>query len=237
MIRAIIIDDEITGVETIKVLIEKHIQGVKVIATETNPFKATGLIEDYKPDVVFLDIDMPKMDGFQLLDQLTFKDFKLVFTTAHESFAVKAFKINAFDYILKPIDLDDLKACMDKIKSAITHKPEAIHAGANIIELSVSDGIIFVKQEEIIRLEAGGNYTTFFMNNKVRHVVSKKIKEYEMTLNPRLFYRCHRSHIVSLRQVVKMVTTDGLFAQMTDGSMPEIGKANKEEFLKKLKQL
>src|SRR5882757_6418332 len=107
MYRAIIIDDELSGVNTLKLLIEKYIPSVRVVAISTDPENGIRLIEDYKPDVVFLDISMPKMNGFELLSRLNYKGFKLVFTTAHEEYAIKAIKNKAFDYLLKPIDVEE----------------------------------------------------------------------------------------------------------------------------------
>src|ERR1700758_4857450 len=116
MYRAIIIDDELIGVNTLKILIEKYTTSIiRVVATSTEPENGIKLIEDYRPDVVFLDISMPKMNGFELLEKLTYKDFKLVFTTAHEEYAIKAIKNRAYDYLLKPIDIDELKQCIERI--------------------------------------------------------------------------------------------------------------------------
>src|SRR5687768_2248941 len=111
MLRAIIIDDEQIGVATLKQLIELHSKEVRLVATATEAEKGVELIEDYRPDIVFLDINMPGMNGFELLEQLRYKDFKLVFTTAHEKYALQAIKNKAHDYLLKPIDVQELKAC------------------------------------------------------------------------------------------------------------------------------
>ena len=238
MLRAVIIDDESIGINTLKILIEKHCPEIKVVATATEPEKGIGAIEDYKPEIVFLDISMPKMNGFELLDKLVFKKFKIVFTTAHREHAIKAIKNGAYDYLLKPIDIDELKSCTNKIiESSVKIKATPKTQTPQLIELSVKDGIIFIKPNDVIRLEASGSYTIFYLVNKVRHLASKNLKECEPMLDPGLFYRCHQSHIINLQKVVKMVSSDGLFAQMSDGSMPEIGRKNKEIFLEKLKTL
>lgn len=238
MLRAIIIDDELIGVNTLKLLIEKHTPEIKIVATATEPEKGITAIEDYKPEIVFLDISMPKMNGFELLERLTFKDFKLVFTTAHQEHAIKAIKNGAYDYLLKPIDIDELKTGVNKILEQ-GQKISEIHkkVSSNLIELAVKDGIIFIKPVEVIRLEASGSYTVFYLENNVKHMASKNLKECEALLDPFLFYRCHQSHIINLNKVVKMVSADGLFAQMNDGSMPEIGRKYKEIFLGKLKSI
>jgi two-component system, LytTR family, response regulator len=237
MLRALIIDDEIIGINTLKVLIEKHVPEVNVVATTTDPAEGITLISNYKPDIVFLDVSMPKMDAFELLDRVAFKDFKLVFTTAHAEYALKAIKSQAHDYLLKPIVIDELVDCIRNISRKEIQPQATPKVTSNIIELSVRDGIIFIKPNDVIRLEASGSYTTFYLENNVRHVASKNLKECETMLHSPFFYRCHPSHIVNLKKVVKLVSTDGLFAQMTDGSMPEITRKNKEAFLERLKSI
>lgn len=238
MLRTIIIDDELIGINTLKVMIENNFSNVKVVASTTDPDKGITLIEDYKPEILLLDISMPKISGFDLLNRLIYKDFKLVFTTGHSEYALKAIKNRAFDFLLKPIDIDEFKNCISKIidekfQSGIKSNENHLH----IIELPVKDGIIFIKQQDIIRLEASGSYTVFYLVNNVKHIASKNLKECETMLDHAIFFRCHLSHIINLQKVTKMVSTNGLFAQMSDGSMPEIGKKNKEAFLTKVKHL
>lgn len=115
MQRTIIIDDELIGISTLKILIERYTPTLNVIATTDDPEEGIKLIEDFRPDVVFLDISMPKMDGFELLDKLSYKDFNLIFTTAHEESAINTLKSETYNYLLKPIDIDELKACANNI--------------------------------------------------------------------------------------------------------------------------
>lgn len=175
------------------------------------------------------------MSGFELLDQLTYKGFKLVLTTAHKDYAIKAIRCGAHDYLLKPIDVDELKTCVKKLfpESSETKPPATGH----IIEIAVKNGIIFIKPQDIIRLEASGSYTVFHMLDNIKHVASRNLKEYEAQLDPDCFYRCHPSHIVNLKKVVRMISGDGLYAQMSDGSQPEIVRKNKETFIEKLKTI
>lgn len=236
MYRAIIIDDELIGINTLKILIEKQAPSiVRVVATSTEPENGIKLIEDYRPDVVFLDISMPKMNGFELLEKLQYKDFKLVFTTAHEEYAIKAIKNKAYDYLLKPIDVDELKQCIDNINKESEKREPAKTNAFRTIELSVKDGIIFIKPDDIIRLEAAGSYTQFYLVNGEKHVASKNLKDYEALLDPLSFYRCHLSHVINLRYVSKLVSTDGLFAKMSDDTLVEVAKKNKQLFVEKLK--
>lgn len=238
MLRAVIIDDEASGIKALQLLIEKHAQPVKVVATTTKAKHGISIIEDYKPEIVFLDISMPELDGFALLQELQFSDFHLVFTTAYHEFAIQAIKHNAFDYLLKPIDTQELINCVKRILDEKEKTPvKEKNNFTNLIGLSVKDGIIFIRQSDIIRLEASGSYTVFYLDNKVKHMASKSLKEYEAQLNPELFFRCHNSHIVNLRKVVKFSSNNGYFAQMIDSSLADIARKNKDVFLEKLKNI
>lgn len=238
MLRAVIIDDEPGGINSLEVLIEKYTTGIKVEAKTTQPEQGVILIETLKPDVVFLDVNMPVMDGFDLLDKLIYRDFKLVFTTAHQEHAIKAIKNKAHDYLLKPIGIDELKLCINNIawefsKTHNTPSPFLNH----FIELPVKDGIIFIKPHDIIRLEASGSYTTFYLVNNIKYVASKNLKQCESLLQWPNFFRSHPSHIINLEKVIKMVVKDGIFVQMCDDSMPEMSRKSKDLFLEKLKRV
>lgn len=236
MLRAIIIDDEQSSITALKAMIEKYTTGLKIVDSATDPDDGIRLIEDYRPEVVFLDISMPKITGFDLLERLNFRGFKLVFITAHQQYAIKAIKLNASDYLLKPFDVEELKACIINLQGEKVNPHESRKAYSHkIIELSVKDGIIFIRQKEIVRLEASGSYTTFHLENGIKHLASKNLKECEALLSTGYFYRCHASHIVNLLKVERLVSTDGLFAKMNDGSVAVIALKNKGEFLQRLK--
>lgn len=237
MLRAVIIDDEVSGINSLQLLIDKHVNGVKVIATTTQPKQGISIIEDYRPEIVFLDISMPEINGFTLLKQLEYRNFDVVFTTAHEEYAIQAIKHNAFDYLLKPIDATELRVCINRIQEEGVNTKQEHKNMSNMIGLSVKDGIIFIKHSDIVRLEASGSYTVFYLDNKVKHVASKSLKEYEAQLNPSIFYRCHNSHLINLKKVVKFISSDGFFAQLTDGSAAEIARKNKEQFLERLRNI
>jgi two-component system LytT family response regulator len=235
MHRAIIIDDEEMSLNTLKALIEKNVKDVKVIASTTRSEQGIDYINDYKPDIVFLDVSMPKMDGFSLLQNLEFKDFKLVFTTAHEQYALKAIKHNAADYLLKPINEDELVSCIAKITG--TTSPVKKNGRFSVIELSVKGGIIYIKPRDILRLKGSGSYTEIYLINNVRYLSSKNIKEYEAILDPECFFRSHLSHIINLNEVVQFVNTDGLFVKMSNGYLVEVSKKNKPALLERLKSI
>lgn len=236
MLRAVIIDDEHAGIETLKILASRNASSIRVVASSLKAEEGITLIEDYKPDVVFLDISMPSMSGFDLLSKLTYRGFSLVFTTAHEEFAILAIKNRAFDYLLKPIDEEDFAKCIENIKVARQDAP-ARHDANLYIEIHVKDGVIYLKQKDIVRLEASRSYTEFHMENGVKHIASKSIKDFESKLDPAVFFRCHKSHIVNLEKVQKLVNHDGLYLLMNDGSMPDISKSLKEEFQQRLRTI
>ena len=237
MLKAIIIDDELIGINTLKLLIERHTEGLKIIATCTEPEKGIELIEDYKPDVVFLDISMPSMDGFEVIKRLTNTNFHLVFTTAHSNYAIQAIKTKAQDYLLKPINIEELQKCVAVIIKDIQKELPALKENTPLIELPVRNGVLFIKPKDIIRLEASGSYTTFYLDNHVKEVVSKNLKSCENLLIPQYFYRCHDSHLINLNKVIKLISNDGLFVEMSDGSLPQISRKNKEELLVLLRTL
>jgi len=238
MLRAIIIDDEEAGIETLKILAARNTGSIRIVATASRPEEGITLIEDYKPDVVFLDINMPTMSGFELLEKLSFRDFKLIFTTAHREYALQAIKSKAFDYLLKPVADADFTACISEILSVRKTPPLSIKQDPNLfIEIQVKDGVIFLKQKDIIRLEASRSYTALYLDNQVKHIASKNLGDFEAQLDPGTFFRCHKSHIINLHKVQKFVNHDGLFALMCDDSMPDISKTLKEVLLQRLKKI
>jgi two-component system, LytTR family, response regulator len=239
MLRAVIIDDEKAGIETLKILSSRNQEQIKIIASTLRPEEGINLIEDYKPDVVFLDISMPTMSGFELLAQLQFRAFKLIFTTAHRDYAISAIKNNAFDYLLKPIDALEFKNCIGNLynEAQQTAIETTHHKTYLLIEIPTKEGISFIKQKDIIRLEASRSYSIFYLSNGQKQIASKSLSEFEQKLDPALFYRCHHSHIVNLQEVEKFINHEGFYALMSDRSMVNISKKNKDSFIQSLKSL
>jgi two-component system, LytTR family, response regulator len=236
MIRALIIDDEEAGSETLRILISRYPEWIRVVAVANQPETGITLIEDYKPDLVFLDISMPGMNGFELLSLLHYRDFKLVFTTAHKEFALEAIKNRAYDYLLKPIAQDDFQQCIEKLMNERDAGRVVLQQPVQaLLEVLVKDGIIYIKQKEIVRLEASRSYTIIHLDNGEKHVGSKSLIEYEGKLDPELFYRCHKSHLINLQKVQKFVNHDGFFVKMSDGSMPDVSKSHKDMLLERLR--
>ena len=248
MIRAIIVDDELTAIKSLQWEITNFCEDIEIIDSFTNPVEAISAINYLEPDCVFLDIEMPEMDGFQLLDQLEHQRFDLIITTAYDSYALQAFKENAIDYLLKPVDTDDLLKAISKIKA---HKTEDIlgkelfQAIAKIqsknssksITLSLTGKSIFVKADEIMYCKSEGNYTKIFFNNSTPEIVSKKIKDLELMIEDPVFFRIHNSYLVNLNHIKEYVRTEGYYVVLDDGTNLPVSRTKKKELFDKLNQI
>lgn len=236
MLRVIIIDDEPMGINTLKVLIERLENNINIVSTTTDPEKGIEIINSFHPDLVFLDINMPKLNGFELIEKLNYKDFKLVFTTAHQEYAIKAIKNKAFDYLLKPIDYEDLKTCIEKSISEF-NLTQKTTKHKTLLELSVGDGIVFIKQQDILYIEADGSYSIITLLDGKKHVASRNLKYIEALLDSSIFYRCHQSFIINLKEVKKFISANGTSVKLSDDTLIEVGKNQKDILLDKLKTI
>lgn len=246
MLKAAIIDDEMGAVTALDLLIKKHIKGVKVIANATQAEDGISLIDEHKPDIVFLDISMPDMNGFTLLKHLKHKKFHLIFTTAHERYALQAIKLHATDYLVKPVDVDELKVAIENVQQHHELPPMNKDMGflnsrkltfTGRISLPVKEGVIFMPVSDIIWIESHGNYCTIHTLDSKKHLVSKNIGEYEELLPEKEFFRAHKSHLINIRKVKKYIRTDGYYVEMEDGSVIEIARRKKDEFLQVMNEL
>jgi two-component system, LytTR family, response regulator len=234
MIRAVIVDDESKSLSNLKFLIEHNFPEVQVAGTASNALEAVAIIVKEKPEVVFLDIQMPGHSGFDVVEQISDMQVKIVFTTAHRDYAIQAIKKGAFDYLLKPIDTDDLKKCIDRISSLTEAERKNFSAP---IQLNVKEGVIFINPSEIIKLKASGSYTEIYLDNNVKITASKVLKDLEALLDPDLFYRCHNSYLLNLSKLKKLLKADGYCVEFKDGSRAEVSKKNKDELLEKMNKL
>lgn len=244
MLTVVIIDDESKARQALSASITSFCPDIKIIGEADGVHSGLKMLEQVEPDVVFLDIQMNDGTGFDLLDRIPKLKFKVVFATAYDQFALKAFKYHAFDYLVKPIDPDDLQVLCHKLKKVEANQlsPQSISAlletmrSKNIenIALSTSEGIIFLKLKDIIRLESSGNYTIFYTGDKEKVMVSRTLGEFLDILPEDTFFRTHQSHVVNLYQVKKMLREDGGYALMSDGAKVSISRRRKEDFLEKL---
>lgn len=247
--KIIIIDDEQKGRESLHKLLEMYCKEVDVVAMASNAEEAYQLIVSHKPQIVFLDIEMPGGDGFSLLDKFPERDFKVVMTTAFEDYAIKAVKHQAFDYLLKPIDIDELVFAIDTARKDLERnapvQPFGPENGSCAVQrlnyngrvaLPVRDGIFYLMVSDIVRVESDGGYSTFFARDGAKYLVSKNLKDYEDLLPEKKFFRVHKSHLINMDKVRKFIRTDGNFIEMEDGSVVEIARRKKDEFLQLMSQ-
>lgn len=247
MIRALVIDDEAAALSTMQLLLERYVPEIGSIQCFTDPLAGLQQIQASRPDILFLDIQMPVMDGFELLRKLGTVPCPVIFTTAHDQYAIQAIRFSALDYLLKPIDADELKAAFRKfLEQQLKEKEQEalyvnllqnISARENIdftLAVPTQEATYFLKPASIIRLEGENNYSRFFFSDRKPLLVSKTLKEYEELLSEHGFIRVHKSHLVNRKHIVNL-TADGLL-RLSDGSSTEISRRRKEEVVAVLKQ-
>ena len=245
MIKAILVDDEQTAIKSLTWEIEKFCTDIEVVDSFTNPIDAISAINYIKPDCVFLDIEMPEMDGFQLLRGLKFRDFDLIITTAYDSYALKAFKESAIDYLLKPVDSDDLIKAVSKIKKNKNNNllgSELKEVLQNIsfnntnhkIAIPLAGKTLFVYPEDIIYCKSDGNYTTIYFKDTSKEVLSKKIKEVEAFMHNAVFFRVHNSYLVNLTYIKEYIKNDGQYLVLENGVSIPVSRSKKNILLQLL---
>ena len=246
-IKAILIDDEERARNTLSSLLLNYCPEVNILATCSNVPDGVLAINKHKPDVVFLDIEMPDYNGFELLGFFREIDFDIIFVTAYSEYAIKAFEISAVDYILKPIDIDQLKNSVEKLKQKKLHSQmqeqiellKESYKGDDIrkIALSMSNGLTFVEIADIVLLEADGAYTTFYLKDGQKIVVSKKLKFYEDILSNRsYFFRTHRSYFINVNFIKTYSRSENAILMENNFSVT-ISRDRKPEFEALLKEL
>lgn len=239
MLTAAILDDEIRGCKLLAQKLETFDDELEVVAVFNNSEEALKLIGDLGIDVLFLDVEMPGLNGFQFLERLgTFK-FEVIFTTAYDSYTLDALRISAVDYLLKPVDEEDLKLsiarCIKRIDEKLTCQEKKIEKKqSNKLPLPTAEGVYLIDRAAIVRVEAMSNYSVFLLQDNRKIVVSKTLKEYESVLNDEHFMRVNRSVILNLDYVVKYKKGDGGTLELADGTEIEVSPQKKEMLLQKL---
>lgn len=242
MKTAIIIDDEMKGRIALSQKLHDYCSDVRLVGKAESGEEGIKLIEKLNPDIVFLDIEMPGMDGFEMLLQLPQKTFDLIFTTAYDQYAIKAIKYAAFDYLLKPIDIEELKLAVSKSNNLQNRNTEKkleilyqnLHSKSNLKKIAISsmDGLIFFNINDIIHLEASNNYTTIYFINHPKLIVSRTLKDFEDLLPADVFFRTHHSYLVNLNYIKRYIKGDGGQIEMQDGTYLDVSRRKKEDFLK-----
>ena len=240
-LTTVIVDDEARSRSTIKDMLSLYCPELKVVGEASNVSEAVHLIRSVCPDVVLLDIKMPDGTGFDVLEQLESKDFALVFITAFDEYAIKAFKFNAIDYLLKPIDPDELVQTVERIKtqkrtlqtdlSMVLNNLKDLKKENKKLVLKTAESIFVVNVSDIIRCEASGNYTTFYVHGQHSILVSRTLKDYEELLLDYAFIRIHQSHLVNLDHVLRYDKSDGGTLVMTDDLSVPVATRKREKLL------
>jgi two-component system LytT family response regulator len=246
MIKAILIDDEAKARRILEALLKEYCTDVEIIAMAADVPSGVIAINQHKPDVLFLDVEMPGYTGFQLLDFFRDIDFDIVFTTAHSDYAVQAFRVSAIDFLLKPIQISELIAAVDKVKAKQGHNKERLTVlkenfkdnTVKKLALPVAEGLIFADTDTLTHLEADGAYTHFHFEDGKKIVVSKKIKEFEEALTQQSnFFRTHRSFIVNLKKIKLYVKQEGGYVLLENDIQVPLARERKDEFLQVIERM
>ncbi|MEM7659234.1 MAG: LytTR family DNA-binding domain-containing protein [Bacteroidota bacterium] len=246
--KAIIIDDEPRARAVLRTLLEENCPEVEILAEAEDVPEAVKAINKHHPDIIFLDIEMPGYSGFELMDFFSEINFQIIFTTAYSEYAVQAFQVSAIDYLLKPIQIDQLLHAVQKAKEKLNHsqtleKLEALKSNLNSdgqikkIALPVANGLLFVETEDIIYLKAEGSYTQIHLVQGPKLLVSRKLKEFEKLLSNPSFFKSHRSYLINLNHVKQYVRQDGGYIVMKNDDVVSIAKDRKDALLEAIKNI
>ena len=246
MIRTVLIDDEIDSIRVLQRLLEGYCPKVNIVGTADGLDTALPLIREKKPDLVLLDIEMAQGNAFDLLNQLQPIEFQVIFVTAFDNYAIRAFKYSAIDYLLKPVDIDDLRSAIERVKTGpredtivqqmrtLLENVGAMQASQQKMAIPTITGLAFISLHDIIRFEAKGNYTCIYMTKEDPVITTRIIKEYEDILPGSVFFRIHNSHIINISRIKKYHKGRGGSVEMEDGSIIEVASRRRDEFLRLL---
>jgi two-component system, LytTR family, response regulator len=247
-IRAIIIDDEADARDIIRNNLRDYCEGVDLVGVADGVVSGLQVIKQLKPDLIFLDIQMGDGTGFDLLNQLDSVKPQIIFTTAYDAFAIKAFKYATVDYLLKPIDIDELIDATKKVEIPVGSANTMLEEKMNLlfqsiekksfdrISLATINGFQMVDTANIVFCKADGNYSNFYLKTGERIMVTKIIKEFEQLLSPDIFFRIHQSHIVNLKCINRYIKGEGGVVVMSDGTELEVSRRRKKELISRLSQ-
>lgn len=246
MIKAIIVDDEPHFRENLKAIMRLQATDIEVVAEAGSVAEAVQKITQHNPQLLFLDVHLPDGLGFDILKQLGASNYKVIFTTAHDNYAITAFRFNAIDYLLKPVDPEMLIEALNRVReqpflnSGLDERLKDVLSKPSErtkISLPTLEGITMLNIQDIIRCESDGSYTSFFTTKGRRIVVSRSIKEYDELLTPYRFFRVHQSHLVNLQYVEQFLKVDGGTLIMSDGSQIEVSRRRKDQLLQLIQSL
>lgn len=244
MKRIVIVDDEADARQLLRSMISTLCPDVEICGEASSVDAAYVLIRQTRPHAILLDISLEEENSFDLLDKFQQPDFQIIFTTAHDKFALKAFRYHALDYLLKPINPVELAQSIDRIKMEsssnypirVKNLLDSTRSGQlHKITLNSQEGMIFLRLGQIIRIESEGSYSTFHLLNQERHVVSRPMREFEELLPKDFFFKLHQSHLINLSFVKKILREDGGYALMEEGYKVPIARRRKDDFLEAIR--
>jgi len=241
MLKTVLVDDEINALEALEWKLNRYIDDIQIIKC-SSPIEAITVIQEEKPDLVFLDIDMPEMDGFTLLQKLSFTNFDLIFTTAHDEYALQAIKVSAIDYLLKPVDKDELITAVDKVVTSrkgnqLEDKLQSLFSNLNKtdkINISADGKIYLLDRDDVIMLKSDKSYTTVFLIDDKEILVTKTLKEVEKKFAFPEFFRVHNSFLINVNHVREYLKSLGGELIMSNGMSASISRNKKAELLERL---
>jgi two-component system, LytTR family, response regulator len=242
--RTIIIDDEPKNNRILSTLLKDYCTDINIIGVAKSVEEAYLLIVELKPDLIFLDIEMSGSNGFDLLDKLMPIEFSVIFITAFENYSIKAFKYSALDYLLKPVNIEELQQAVEKAKKTISQNDVNLKltnyienkknaATINKIALQTDDGLEFISLEIIVRVLSKSNYSLVYLKNEVKILSTKSLRDFEDILPNDIFYRVHNSHIVNINFIKKYHKGRGGYIELEDGTTLEVATRRKNDFLSK----
>ena len=245
MLKAIIIDDEKNAVTAMEIAIKEYCPEVEIIGTAQSAKDGIKEIQNKNPDIVFVDIEMPQMTGIEMIEQFGNRKFEVVFVTAYNQFAIKAFKVNAIDYLLKPINIIELINAVKKIAERIKNRQPASQlqeqklktALAGKLTLPTASGSEYINIRDILRIEAYGSYSKVYTTDNKMRLITKNLKSVELSLKGESFFRCHNSHLINLEYIKKFIPTkDKGTIEMSDDSHIPVARSMKSELAELIKK-
>jgi two-component system, LytTR family, response regulator len=242
-LKAILVDDELNSLQNLQFKIQEYCPSIKVVAQTQNPEEAIRMIQQYKPDVIFLDIEMPRMSGFKMLEQIPEVDFEVIFITAYNHYAINAIRISAFDYLVKPVAIEDLQQTAERLGTFTARKSRerADVLKKNManpksqddqIAIPTNDGLEFLQIKQIIRIESSSNYSKLYLVSGQHILVTRQLKDFEELLQDYRFYRVHHSHLINLNFITRYIRGDGGQIILRNGDRIDVSRRKKEVFLK-----
>lgn len=232
MMKIILIDDEKDALEALEWKIKRIIDNVQ-ITKSSSPIIGVDLVKEIQPDIVFLDIQMPEMDGFSFIDKFQYRDFEVIFTTAHDEYGIKAVKAKALDYLLKPVDVDELTLAIAKLKNEINNKKNKEEESLSKISIQADGKVYLLSKEDVLYLKSDKSYTTIHLTKGKKIIATKTLKQIQKKFNAPEFLRVHNSYVVNLKHVIEYNKSFNEL-KLKDNTIVAVSRSKKNELIKVL---